>query len=83
MKQTWTDQNKQEFTVAELFKHNQILIDLEYQPDDIKAAIESVITAEHCRERTFSYFHMLRFIGKYKLTKLAENIDNFIPLLSK
>jgi 5'-3' exonuclease len=83
MNQTWTDQNKQEFTVAEMFKHNQILIDLEYQPADIKSAIESVITAEHHRERQFSYFHILKFIGKYKLKKLADNIDNFIPMLSK
>ncbi len=82
MNEKWTDQNKREFTVGEMFKHNQILIDLECQPDDIKKLISEVIETELALKKHFSYFHILKFIGKYKLKKLADNIDNFVPMLS-
>ncbi len=83
MKEKWTDQNKREFTVAEMFKHNQVLIDLECQPDDIKLAINNAIESELSRSRKFSHFHILKFIGKYRLEKVSDNLDNFIPLLSR
>jgi hypothetical protein len=82
MSETWTDQNSRTFTVGEMFKHNQVLIDLECQPDDIKQAVTTVIAEELSRKKQFSYFHILKFIGKYKLEKLAENIETFIPMLS-
>ncbi|MCK9369605.1 hypothetical protein M0R04_06830 [Candidatus Dojkabacteria bacterium] len=83
MNEQWTDQNKRKFTVGEMFKHNQILIDLECQPDDIKKIISEVITTELDLKKHFSYFHILKFIGKYKLKKLADTIDNFVPMLSR
>jgi hypothetical protein len=35
------------------------------------------------KERAFSLFFILKFIGKYKLVKIKESIDQYIPLLSK
>lgn len=82
MKEKWTDQNKREFTVAEMFKHNQALIDLEKQPKDIRQIMESTLLEELELKKQFSYFHILKFIGKYKLDKIKDNIDMFVPMLS-
>lgn len=82
MKETWTDQNKETHTVEEMFKHNERLINLEKQPPDIRDIMYSVIKAEIDAKKQFSYFHILKFIGKYQLVKIKENIENFIPLLS-
>ena len=82
MEEVWTDQNKVDHVVKDLFKHNEILINLEKQPPDIRVLIDSTINEELSKPRQFSYFHLLKFIGKYKLIKIKDNIDNFIPMLS-
>lgn len=82
MKESWTDHEQRTWTVEEMFKHNQVLIDLEKQPDYIREIIDTTITTEISTSKTFSYFHILKFIGKYKLIKIKENIENFIPMLS-
>lgn len=82
MKETWTNQNKQEFMVETMFKHNEVLINLEKQPPHIRKAMEDTIKNELENKKSFSYFHILKFIGKYELTKIKENIETFIPLLS-
>jgi 5'-3' exonuclease, N-terminal resolvase-like domain len=83
MKTTWTNQNNTTFRVQDLFEENQLLIDLEKQPDDIRILIEQNVTTALEREREFSLFFILKFIGKYKLVKIKESIDQYIPLLSK
>lgn len=82
MQKTWTNQDKVEFKVQTLFEENQILIDLEKQPEDIRELITAAVAAAVAKQRKFSLFHIMRFIGKYKLVKIKESIDNFIPLLS-
>lgn len=82
MKETWTDQNKETHTVEEMFKHNEKLINLEKQPPDIRNLMHATIISEINAKKQFSYFHILKFIGKYQLVKIKENIENFIPLLS-
>lgn len=83
MKQTWTNENKVEFQVENLFAENQILIDLEKQPDDIRALMAAAIDRAMEKKRQFSMFFILKFIGKYKLNKIKESIDQYIPLLSR
>jgi 5'-3' exonuclease len=82
MKEKWIDQNKRVFTVAEMFTHNQALIDLEKQPKDIRQIMENTLLEELELKKQFSYFHILKFIGKYKLDKIRDNIDMFVPMLS-
>lgn len=82
MKETWTDHMKRTFTVEEMFRHNQTLIDLEKQPSEIRELITATLEEELNMKKQFSYFHILKFIGKYELVKIKENIENFIPLLS-
>ena len=82
MKEKWTDHNKREFTVAQMFKHNEILINLEKQPTDIRQIINETLEEELKLTKQFSYFHILKFVGKYKLEKIKDNIEQFIPMLS-
>ena len=83
MKETWTDQNETMFVVGDLFKENEKLINLEKQPKDIRKLIFQTIDEEANRPRQFSMFYILKFIGKYKLNKIKEGIDQYIPLLSR
>ena len=82
MKETWKDQNGIEYVVESLFKENQILIDLEKQPDDIRELMIQTINNEKLHEKKFSMFHILKYLGKYELTKIKESIDLFVPMLS-
>jgi 5'-3' exonuclease, N-terminal resolvase-like domain len=83
MKESWTNENKVQFKVEDLFAENQILIDLEKQPQDIRDLITNSIDEALMKERVFSLFHLLKFIGKHKLEKIKENIDQYIPMMSK
>ncbi len=71
------------FTVGELFKENEILMDLSKQPEDVyRLTIKTVIDGMNAT-RKFSYFHFLQFLGKYKMKKIVDSIDLFIPMLSR
>lgn len=83
MKERWKDHNGNEFLVEDLFKENQLLIDLEKQPADIRVKIYRAVEREMERERQFSLFHIMKFCGRYELNKIKENIDQYIPMLSK
>lgn len=83
MKETWRDHQGTEYLVEHMFKENQILIDLEKQPADIRELMFSTITAELERSKQFSLFHFMKFLGKHELNKIKESIDNFVPMLSK
>lgn len=83
MKETWISADNREFVVEDLFKENQLLINLEKQPDEIRDLIEAVVTVAVGKKRQFSMFNILKFIGKYKLDRIKESLDQYIPLLSK
>lgn len=83
MEECWTNENQKKFAVKELFKENQILIDLEKQPADIRMKIFDTVEREMNRKRQFSMFHFLKFLGKHQLNKIKEQLDSYVPLLSK
>lgn len=81
MNETWS-MGERTFKVEDLFKENQILIDLERQPDDIRELLDWALEQSITKERKFSMFNIMKFIGKYELVKIRDNIDQYIPLLS-
>jgi 5'-3' exonuclease len=82
MQQVWKNPEGVEFTVKDVFKENQLLMDLRKQPDDIqKQIVVSILEAEANRGK-FSYFHFLKFLGKYELKKIVEQVDNFVDMLN-
>ncbi len=82
MKETWVSPDGVEFVVEKLFTENELLIHLEKQPQDIRDLIEAVVMVSVARKRQFSMFHLLKFIGKYKLNRIKESLDQYIPMLS-
>lgn len=83
MKETWTNENNIEFVVEELFEENQLLIDLDMQPDTIKKLIDTTISEAETRNNKFSLFHILKYVGKHDLKTIRDNIDQYVPMLSK
>ena len=82
MMETWTDQNGKEFTVKDLFNENKLLMDLTCQPDDIKLKIISTVLEGFANPGKFSYFHFMKYCGKYQLKKIAEQAEQYVPMLS-
>jgi hypothetical protein len=83
MNETWTGADGRTFVVKDLFKENQLLMDLAAQPDDIQKLIVKTVVNAIKNPGKFSYFHFMKFLGKYELKKVAEQADNFVPLLSR
>jgi hypothetical protein len=82
MNETWTD-GKNEFIVKHLYRENELLMDLKKQPADIRELIINTITTEMAKQKKYSHFHFLKFCGQYKLKKIVEGIDNYLPMLSR
>lgn len=81
--QRWTDHNGEEHRVKDDYERNRTLIDLRAQPDDVKEAIDAVIKAD-VRTTTVPQvgIHLMRFCGKYELTKISEQADTFAKWLN-
>jgi 5'-3' exonuclease len=88
MNETWTighvgDDDYKEFIVKELFEENKLLMDLSAQPDVIKDRIKQTIESGFEDPGAYSHFHFLKFLGKYELKKISEQVDNFVKMLSR
>ncbi len=88
MNETWsfgekgTDEFK-EFVVKELYEENRLLMDLNEQPGVIKDRMQVTIEDAFENPGEYSHFHFLKFLGKYELKKISEQIDNFVRMLSR
>ena len=71
-----------EYRVGDKFNENRILMDLEAQPDEIKARMFESIEQEIGNSGMYSHFHFMRFLGKHKLNSIAESIASFVDMFS-
>lgn len=83
MQESWKNPEGDEFMVKEVFKENQLLMDLRKQPDHIQLRVIQTVLAGMKNPGAFSYFHFMKFLGKYELKKLAEQADQFVQMLSR
>ncbi len=83
MMETWHDAHGKEFRVKDLFAENQKLMDLRHQPDYIQKRMVHSVLEGMDDPGTFSYFHFMKFLGKYDLKKVAQQAENFVPMLSR
>ena len=83
LKETWTNEKGEVMLVEDLYEENRLLIDLRCQPDNIRSRIDTTIQAAMESRRKFSYFHLMKFIGKYELHKIGDSIDQYLPMLSR
>lgn len=83
LNETWTNQDKKEFITKQLFEEGQKLMNLRQQPDDIRNIIFKTILHEMDNPGEFSYFHFLKFLGKYELKEISKNLENLAPMFSR
>ena len=70
------------FRVGDIFKENQLLMDLEAQPDNIAVDIINTIESEMKRDRKFNFFKFIKFCGDNGLKKVVDGSDLYIEMLS-
>lgn len=74
--------DERKLNVGALWKENQLLMDLECQPDDIKQIISETVNTGIMSHGKFSFFHFNKFLGKYELKKISENSQLYVDMLS-
>jgi len=82
MNEKWMHPDGREMHVGKLFKENQLLMDLRCQPEYIQKQIIETIVSGLENPGKFSYFHLMKYLGQYKLKVLANKVDQYISLLS-
>lgn len=65
------------YKVGDLYEENKILLDLTKQPEEIRQYMFEHIKNEVNNLGKYSNFHFLRFLGKFELKKIAEEINKF------
>lgn len=70
------------FRVGDLYEENRILMDLERQPDWVRAEIEIALDEAEASRGSFNFFKFQQFLGRHKLKKISEDATSFVPLLS-
>jgi len=83
MHETWTNHEGKEMMVKSVFKENEMLMDLRKQPEKWRNIMEKTISEEMENPGQYSYFHFMRFLGKYKMEKLAAQAEQFAHMLSR
>ena len=74
--------SEKKFRVGDLFKENELLMDLESQPDHIALDIIKAVQDGLDNPGTFDYFKFLKYCGKNDLTKVKDGSDQYIDMLS-
>jgi len=78
MLQRWVDHNGQEHRVFDDYERNRRLIDLSYQPFEIRDIINETI-ATYCKPKEVTQvgIRMLKFCNSYDMKKIAESIQHY------
>lgn len=87
MNETWTYTDEEtgevtEYRVGDLFEENQVLMNLEAQPEYVRKAIDETLDHELVHHGKYSHFHFTKFCGKYGLNQIAENSQAFANMFS-
>lgn len=78
MLQRWVDHNGKEHRVVEDYERNRRLIDLSYQPEDIKQIIkETIITNSVPKEINQVGIRMLKFCQAYDMKKIMDSVQHY------
>lgn len=68
--------------VKDLYERNKKLMDLEMQPEKIKAMMDVMITDRKANPGEYDMFYFMKYLGKHKLYKIADQSDRYTNLLS-
>ena len=84
MLQRWTDHNGQEHRVYDDYERNRRLIDLTYQPHDIRETIVNTVAHATDNEKNISQvgIKLMKFCGIYDLKKIADQAQSYAEPLN-
>lgn len=76
MEATWTDHNDIEWKVGDVFKENQMLMDLRKQPQHIRELIEQTIKDKMHNQKFVRKFDMIKEFNARGLTSVGDLMSN-------
>ena len=84
MLQRWSDHEGKEHRVLEDYERNRRLIDLSYQPDDIKKIIAETIATATGANKNISQvgIRLIKFCNLYDLKKIADQAQSYAEPLN-
>jgi len=82
LNERWTDENGAEHRVGDLFAHNEVLMHLEKQPDELRAYLIEEVDKQVKELGHYSHFHFLKFLGQFKLKRVGEEAHKFVDLFT-
>jgi len=74
---------KKELIVKELFKENELLMDLSKQPSEWREVMDKTIEENMADPGKFSFLKFMQFLGKYEMRKVADNVGTYVEMLSR
>lgn len=84
MLQRWLGADGEEHRVLDDYERNRVLIDLTAQPEAIKQSIDAAIKEQAAHKiQGLIGSHLLKFCGKYELTRISENTTPFSNWMKK
>lgn len=83
MNQSWKDIEGKEHKVEDEFKHNQLLIDFNYIPEEYKQKFDTYIK-ENCgnKNKKMIGIQLQRFFTKHEMIRQLDNVSNFVSWFS-
>lgn len=73
---------KRMINVGDMFKENNLLMNLLGQPEEIQKLMRESVEEAEANIGKFSMFHFAKFCGKYKLSKIAEDVSSFTQMFT-
>ena len=83
MEETWTNQLGKTMLVKEVFKENELLMDLEKQPKEWRILMDDTIDENMENPGKFSLFQFMKYLGKFEMKKVAKNVTTYADMLSR
>lgn len=76
-------EEEREVRVGDLFKENQLLMDLSMQPPEVRELINIEISDAFENPGAYDPFRLKKFLGKYKLKEIIRNLEHYKPMFMK
>lgn len=83
MNSRWEHHEKGEVTVREMYEHNEMLVDLTKQPQEIKDQMDAVIFNREPKNVPMVGVYFLRFCAKYELERIQNAPEAYVKLFIK
>lgn len=71
-----------EYTTRDVFEENDLLMNLESQPEYIRNKMAEAIQEARSSKGTFNYFKFIKFCKRHDLNNILERVDQFVPMLA-